>query len=88
VRWISLTRCKILESTASNLWKRASRLRACNRAVVVHGEIKVRGECATKRARRGDSAALVTVGTKRHDWDHVDRADSWMDAAAGTALGR
>jgi hypothetical protein len=36
MRWILLTCRKILESTASNLWKRASRLRARNRAVEVH----------------------------------------------------
>jgi hypothetical protein len=36
VRWILLPCDKILKSTASNLWKRASRLRARNRAVEVH----------------------------------------------------
>jgi hypothetical protein len=36
MRWILLACRKVLESTASNLWKRASRLRARNRAVEVH----------------------------------------------------
>jgi hypothetical protein len=88
VCWILLTCRKVLESTASNLWKCASRLSARNRAVEVHREVEVCGECATKRARCGDCAALVTGGTKRHDWDHIDRANTWMDAAAGTALCR
>jgi hypothetical protein len=88
VCWILLTCRKVLESTASNLWKCASRLSARNRAVEVHREVEVCGECATKRARCGDCAALVTGGTKRHDWDHIDRANTWMDAAASTALCR
>jgi hypothetical protein len=88
VRWILLTCCKILESTASNLWKCASRLSARNRAVEVHREVEVCSERTTKRPRCGDCAALVAARTKRHDWDHINRANTWMDATAGTALCR
>jgi hypothetical protein len=88
VRWILLPGCKILKSAASNLWKRASRLRACNRAIEVHRQIKVCCERTAKRARCGDCAALVTGGTKRHDRDHVNCADPWMDAATRTAFCR
>jgi hypothetical protein len=83
---IVLSCCKILKSTTSNLWKRASRFGARNLAVVVHREIEVCGECTTKRARCGDCAALVTSGAERHDWDHVNGSDSRVDAAAGAAL--
>jgi hypothetical protein len=88
MRWILLTCRKVLESTASNLWKRASRLSARNRAIEVHREVEVCGECTTKRARRGDCAALVAARTKRHYWDHVNRANTWVDAAAGTTFCR
>ena len=61
VCWTLLTCRKVFKSTAANLWKRASRLRARNRAVEVHREVEVRGECATECARCGDCAALGLV---------------------------
>ena len=60
VCWTLLTCRKVFKSTAANLWKRASRLRARNRAVEVHREVEVRSglgaQCRQLKVHRGVGA--------------------------------
>jgi len=84
--WLSLPFSQRLESTASNLGQCSPRLTSRDGAIEVNWEVEIRSKVATERPRRDDRSMLAPAWPKRDQRDHVNGADSRMNAAADATL--
>jgi hypothetical protein len=83
---LRLTLAQYLKSSSPNIWQCCPRGRARSGTVEVHREAEVCGECASKCSSDHNCAALTPVWPERHNWDYINRPDSWVHPATRTTF--